>query len=753
MERYATEREGYLLMKYRKSNTAPLEEDNKFVTWLQRLQNLCISSNKKSLEDILSVIAKGIGRFINAETSWACVIEGEKLEFFSVSGAQAKAVSENISLKNDICTWILENKRPLFIPACSADRDNSKNNKRIIRDLPKKIKIDSFIGAPMFCKKGILGMLFVINKKKGLFTKEDADSLSIFSTVISPFIDNIRLNAGQSQTQKEHEALQSIIDTTLTSQNLESMLYTLIQKVVQVMGVNAGEIYLLNEANKITLRTSYNIPEETLDQYYEKINDEVMKELFKKSESLVLYAEDEPLIKSQYVNSYQVRSILCMPLRNKNRVIGVLHIDTLSKYTFSPYEIKLLEILTERIALAIENKHLLDSLNEEIEISSILLQTAELISNHTTTDQLLKRIVHIIPWFINSDWCCTYLWNESKNAFIPAETSMTAKPLVSIFKKMILTSGIFHLADKILETRNSIIIEDAANSELIPKDYINAFNAKSVLIVPFVSRGYVMGFMNIIFAQAPHTFTTKEIAIAKGIANQVAVFLENMKLNEGIKESEERYRTLVENATDAITSIDLDGIVISWNKASEELYGYTKEEAMAKKIPVVPEDRASELPFFFENVIKGKMISNFETKRRHKNGNIIDVSITISPVTNENGEIIGFSGIARDISEKKHLEEKKIQLEKESAMIELAGAAAHEINQPLTSIMARADLLITEMPKEDPFFRSVKIISEESKRLAAIVRKIGQVTRYKTKPYVGEKTIIDIEGASKDDHK
>ena len=313
---------------------------------------------------------------------------------------------------------------------------------------------------------------------------------------------------------------------------------------------------------------------------------------------MALYAEDEPLIKSQYINSYQVMSILCTSLRNNNRVSGVLHIDTLFKYTFSPYEIKLLEILAERIALAIENKQLFDSLNEEIEISSILLQTAELISNHTTTDQLLKRIVNIIPWFINSDWCCTYLWNESKNAFIPAETSMTAKPLSSIFKKMILTSGIFHLTDKILKTRNSIIIEDAANSELIPKDYINAFNAKSVLIVPFVSRGYVMGFMNIIFAQAPHTFTTKEIAIAKGIANQVAVFLENMKLNEGIKESEERYRTLVENATDAITSIDLDGIVISWNKAAEELYGYTKEEAMAKKIPVVPEDRASELPFF-----------------------------------------------------------------------------------------------------------------------------------------------------------
>lgn len=721
-----------------------LDKKGIFAVWLHKLQKLCASSNKKNLEEFLPVIAKDIGRFIDAETTCVCIIEGEKLERLTAYGRQAKSISD-ISVKNEICAWIMGKKRPLFI-------DNSRKNKKIIRDLPTNIKIDSFVGAPMFCKEGMLGMLLAINKKKGLFTKEDSDSLSIFSTILSPFIDNIRLNEKQKQIQKKLSALQSIIDTTLSNQDLEGLLYAIIQKIVHEMGVNAGGIYLLNESNNITFKTSYNIPAEALEQYEEKIK-EMIKEVLNNDGAAACYAKGEPLIMSQYIKSYQVISILCVPLKVNKRMIGLIHIDTLTPHIFSPYEINLLEILSERIALAIENNRLFTALNDEVGTSSTLLQTAELVSNNNSIDQLLKRIVHIIPWLFNSDWCCTYLWIEKERVFIPVETSLTSKSLIEGFKKMIIASGSFLLADKIFEARNPIIIEDAANSELIPQDYIRLFNIKSLLIAPFVSRGAIMGFMTIIFSQAKHHFTEREVVIAKGLANQVAVVIENMKLNEDVKESEERYRTLVENATDAITSIDLDGVVINWNKAAERLYGYTKEDAMGNKIPVVPEDKAFELPMFFKNVIMGNTISNFETKRRHKNGHLIDISLAISPVKNEEGEIIGFSGIARDITEKKQLEEKRIQLEKEAAVIELAGAAAHEINQPLTSVIARTDLLMMNTPKEDPLYRSLKVISDDAKRMAALVQKIGQITSYKSKPYIGKDRIIDIEGATKDDAK
>ncbi|MBI5043097.1 MAG: GAF domain-containing protein [Nitrospirae bacterium] len=729
-------------------NNHTIEQGRRYISGLHRLQSLCLSINKEKLKDALPMITKGMARLINAETAAACIIEGDNLEFLSAYGKQAKAISmHNINIKNSACAWILKNKRPVLI-------DNPLKNKRILKGFTDNIRIDSFIGVPLFSEKGILGIIFAFNKKnRDLFTKQDIDFLNVFSTVVSPLIENIRLNERQNQIQNELSALQSIIDTTLANKDLENLLYSLTQKVVRAMAADAGGIYLLDEANNIFFRTSYNVPEEVLKQYEERMKKEIVREVQKREGPFISYAKDKPILASEHIKSYQLMSMLAVPLRVKKMIIGILHIDTLVPHIFSPYEINLLEILSERIALAIENAQLFTALNEEVDVSTTLLQTSELISNHTTVNQLLKRIANIIPWLINSDWCCTYLWDEKEAVFIPDEISLTDDSLVSFFRGLVIKPGTVKIADKIFSARSPIVIEDVRNSGLFPQVYINTLNVKSALITPFVSKGDVMGFMNIAFAQAAHSFTTKEIAIAKGIANQVAVALENIRLNEEIKESEERYRALVENATDAITSIDLDGVVISWNSAAERLYGYSKEDVIGKKISIVPEDRTSELPMFFENVSKGKTISNFETKRRHKDGRLIDVSLTISPIKDEKREIIGFSGISRDITEKRQLEEKRIQLEKEAALVELAGAAAHEINQPLTSILARTDLLMTEMPKEEPLYRSIKVISDEAKRIASLVQQIGNISKYKTKSYIGKETTKDIEGAAKDDSK
>ena len=729
-------------------NKHTIEQCKRYASGLHRLQNLCASINKENLKDALPMITKGIARLINAETVAACIIEGDKLELLSAYGKHAKAISiQNINIKNSACSWILKNKKPILI-------DNPLRNKKILKGIPDNIRTDSFIGVPLFSEKGIMGVIFAFDKRnRDLFTKQDVDFLNIFSTVVSPLIENIRLNERKNQIQKELSALQSIIDTSFANKDIETLLYSLTQKVVKAMAVDSGEIYLLDEDGSITFRTSYNTPEEVLEQYKERMQKEIIREVLKREGPFISYAKDKPILTSEHIRSYHVMAILAVPLRIKKKVMGILHIDSLSSHIFSPYEIHLLEILSERIALAIENVQLFAALNEEVDVSATLLQTAELISNHASVNQLLNRIGSIMPWLINCDFCCTHLWSERDGAFLSAETSLTDDSLITYFKRIFIRPGTDIIADKIFDTRGSIIIEDVPDSGFLPKELTDTFNIKSLLIAPFVSKGSVMGFMNIAFAQAAHAFTTKEIAISKGIANQVAVALENIKLNEEIKESEERYRTLVESATDAITCIDLDEVVISWNSAAEKMYGYSKEEVMNKKISIIPEDKGTELPMFFESVIKGNTISNFETKRKHKDGRLIDVSLTISPVKDEAGDIIGFSGISRDITEKKQLEEKRVQLEKESAVIELAGAAAHEINQPLTSIIARADLLMMNLTKDDPVYRAVKVIFDDAKRIALLVQQIGKITKYKTKSYIGKDNIIDIEGAAQDDSK
>jgi signal transduction histidine kinase len=104
--------------------------------------------------------------------------------------------------------------------------------------------------------------------------------------------------------------------------------------------------------------------------------------------------------------------------------------------------------------------------------------------------------------------------------------------------------------------------------------------------------------------------------------------------------------------------------------------------------------------------------------------------------------------LLRDVTDRKDIEDMLIQSERDRAVCELAGATAHELNQPLTVIMGNVELFLDKIEGEDFFARYLHNIYNESLRLANLIKKIGNITRYKSKPYVGTTQIIDIDGAS-----
>ncbi|WP_210349446.1 PAS domain S-box protein [Bradyrhizobium agreste] len=116
--------------------------------------------------------------------------------------------------------------------------------------------------------------------------------------------------------------------------------------------------------------------------------------------------------------------------------------------------------------------------------------------------------------------------------------------------------------------------------------------------------------------------------------------------------------SIVESSDDAIVSKNLDGIITSWNKAAERIFGYSAPEAIGRPITlVIPEDRQSEERDILTRIRRGERIDHFETVRRRKDGSSIIVSLTISPVKDGNGNVVGASKIARDITERKQTQE------------------------------------------------------------------------------------------------
>jgi PAS domain S-box-containing protein len=146
----------------------------------------------------------------------------------------------------------------------------------------------------------------------------------------------------------------------------------------------------------------------------------------------------------------------------------------------------------------------------------------------------------------------------------------------------------------------------------------------------------------------------------------------------------QRLAAIVESANDAIISKDLNGIVTSWNRAAEQMFGYRAEEMIGRSITaIIPPDLQADEPRILETIVRGERIDHFETVRVAKNGKRIDISLTVSPVKNENGQIVGAAKIARDITQdKKTLRALRIS-ERLASVGRLAATIAHEINNPL----------------------------------------------------------------------
>jgi PAS domain S-box-containing protein len=127
---------------------------------------------------------------------------------------------------------------------------------------------------------------------------------------------------------------------------------------------------------------------------------------------------------------------------------------------------------------------------------------------------------------------------------------------------------------------------------------------------------------------------------------------------EANADTRQRLALIVESSDDAILSKDLDGIILSWNSGAERLFGYRAEEVLGKSVTIlIPEDHRDEEPKILERIRGGQRVEPYETVRRRKDGSLIDISLTVSPVRDALGNVIGASKIARDITEHKRAEQ------------------------------------------------------------------------------------------------
>lgn len=202
---------------------------------------------------------------------------------------------------------------------------------------------------------------------------------------------------------------------------------------------------------------------------------------------------------------------------------------------------------------------------------------------------------------------------------------------------------------------------------------------------------------------------------------------------------------IVDSSHDAIVSKTLDGIITSWNRAAERMFGYTAAEAIGQSIRmIIPPERQSEEDYVLSRIRRGEGVDHFETVRQTKDGRRLEISLTISPIRNARGVVVGASKIARDITASKRMErEREELLERErttreelaealAARDEFIAVAAHELRNPLNVLVLTLQLL-HRVSEANAGSAQIGNLIEKSRaqlaRLSGLIDRLLDVTR------------------------
>jgi PAS domain S-box-containing protein len=203
-----------------------------------------------------------------------------------------------------------------------------------------------------------------------------------------------------------------------------------------------------------------------------------------------------------------------------------------------------------------------------------------------------------------------------------------------------------------------------------------------------------------------------------------------------------RLAAIIDSSDDAIVSKTLEGVITSWNRAAERIFGYTAAEAVGQHISlIIPEERHGEEHEVLARLVKGERIEHFETIRRAKDGRRVEISLTVSPVRNRAGRIVGASKVARDISDRRRMERERVTLlerEQEAraeaealnrSKDQFLATLSHELRTPLNAIYGWARMLNAGRLDETATRRATEAILRNAAAQVQLIEDLFDVSR------------------------
>jgi PAS domain S-box-containing protein len=282
---------------------------------------------------------------------------------------------------------------------------------------------------------------------------------------------------------------------------------------------------------------------------------------------------------------------------------------------------------------------------------------------------------------------------------------------------------------KLILSREPVIFPDIRRDSRFHARTMEREGVISAAFVPVMSKTRVVGLL-VVGSRKRHKFLKGEISLLTAFGSQLGMALENAQLFDQVTRDKAYIENLVENAGDAVVAAALDDRILTWNRAAEIIFGYTKEEAIGRSLAILlPPEQANDLEKIRNKVEHAGVIRNLEVGRKRKDGVIIEAALAVSPIKDGAGSTTGFLHLAKDITDKMRYEKRLRDLDKLKS--DFVSNVSHELRTPLTAVKGSVDNMLDGLtgPLNEKQARYLTRIKSNADRLSRLINDLLDLSR------------------------
>ena len=640
-------------------------------------------------------------------------------------GISSKAIRllKKMRFSEGITGKIFNQEEVVFFPEI---QNESWITKKLPLDILKRYHVKSYIGIPLIVDKGCIGVIGVVfTHKISPLDKDQKELLLTIAGNLGTLIFKSQIEARGNKFFHQLSILRELNSLWRQSKSFEDLLQKTANLVVERLQFWDLSFFQFIPEKSILKKVAIvgGMKNFIPNEYEQPISEGIIGWVVRHRKSkYVIDVRKEKLFIA--VPECEIMSELAIPVQIGEKIFGVINMESRDLDAYDDIDIWTMETVAQNLALYLEHVQNLDKQNEQVENLQIINQISQFLNSIIDQTELQQKICDFLIETFDFPYVSIYSFNSNKSKLEKIYSvggSNLQRPINSYIP---LETGIMSWVAK---NKKPYYAMDVSKSSIYFP--ISKEDQGSEYCLPILFGEELYGVVNI-ESNKINVLDKNQVIVIQTIIDHFSKTLRNAVLFSQINKEKEKTEAILSQMQEGVVITNSDDEIIYYNKTSVKYFPEIKSGEFKSPLP-------------FYQVVKEKLSNGQQTSFEHEDGGKIWRTSAIrmkGSLSDENCLII-----FENITEVKKNETEKIEHDRMEMAVQMAGSIAHELNQPLTGILGYCSLLMEDLNSDSEIFNDIKIIEEQAVRISSLVKKFQNLVRIKTKPYLGETEIIDLE--------